>query len=91
MTRSEKRHLDRVSELGCAVCGSPAEIHHPRFAAGMAQRSPHFLAIGLCAQHHRTGGHGVALHAGQATFEGLYGSEAELLAATIEKLTGGNK
>lgn len=87
MTRAERRHLDRVSELGCAVCGSPAGIHHPRFAAGMAQRASHFLAIPLCPDHHQNGGHGVALHAGQETFERMYGSEAELLAATIEKLT----
>lgn len=88
MTKSEKRYLNAVSQIGCVVdgCGSPGEIHHPRFSAGIGQRAPHWLGICLCPAHHRTGGHGVAIHAGLQTFESLYGTEEELLARTIERV-----
>lgn len=91
-TAAEKRHLSRVASLGCIVChengehGGFAEIHHPRFSSGMAQRASHYLSIPLCANHHRYGVHGVAIHAGQEIFERMYGTEAELLAKTIQLL-----
>lgn len=79
--------MGRVVELGCIVCRnlgygiSPAEAHHPRFLAGMGQRASHKQVIPLCPMHHRIGGHGVALHAGQETWEGKFGTEKELLEA----------
>ena len=85
MTSAERRHLSKVAALGCIVCRrqgygeSPAEIHHPRSLAGMGQKAPHSHAIPLCPPHHRTGGHGVAIHAGQRTWESIYGTELELL------------
>ncbi len=79
-------YKNEVADLGCIICGSPAELHHPRFACGMAQRASDYLVIPLCPDHHRTGGYGVAIHAGQATFEQNYGSEAELLAKVIQRL-----
>lgn len=91
-TKAELRHMDAVARLGCVVCrnlghgASPAEIHHPRFLAGGAQRASHFDAIPLCPSHHRTGGIGVALHAGQRTWEAKYGTEAELLEQTRREM-----
>lgn len=88
MTKDEKRHMSKVAELGCIVCRregygiSPAELHHPRANAGMGQRASNFDVIPLCPAHHRIGGHGIAIHAGQKTFEARYGTEAELLEAT---------
>lgn len=90
MTKQERAHLDRVARLGCCVCrglgydDSPAEIHHPRALAGMGQRASHFDAIPLCPTHHRTGGHGVAIHAGQKAWEANFGTELELLEQTRE-------
>lgn len=88
MSRSpaEKRHLSRVAGLGCIICGGPAEIHHIRHGQGMGQRSSDFDAIGLCPPHHRTGGHGVALHMGQEAFERNFGTEVELLAQVRAEL-----
>lgn len=86
MNTEEKAYLDLVASLGCIVCGRPAAIHHPRFAAGLSQRASHYLAFPLCSDHHQTGGHGVAIHAGQTTFERMYGSEERLLAETIQKV-----
>lgn len=84
-TKAELRHMDAVARLGCVVCRnlgygfSPCEIHHVRMGNGMAQRAIHLDTIGLCPAHHRIGGHGVALHAGQRTWEAKFGTEAELL------------
>ena len=81
---------DEVAQCGCIVCvrlgygESPAEVHHIRAGMGVAMRNDDQHAIPLCPAHHRTGGHGIALHAGIRTFEAQYGSEEELLAATHE-------
>jgi len=82
-TAAEKRYMDRVSSAGCVVCGAPSAIHHPRFAVGMGQRSPHWLAIGLCPEHHQGA---LSIHGSKRQFESLYGDEASLLAKTIERV-----
>lgn len=84
-TKSEREHMDRVAQLPCMVCGThPVELHHPRRGMGMAMRASNLDVIPLCAAHHRTGGFGVALHAGQKTWESIFGTESELL----ERLRG---
>ena len=89
MNKDEKRHYEKLSQIGCIVCRnlgfgySAPHIHHIRNGVGLAMRSHWSLAIPLCALHHQHGGHGVALHAGQKTFERKYGTEAELLAETL--------
>lgn len=50
---------------------------------GMSQRASNYLVIPLCPSHHTDGGKGVAIHAGQQSFEAIYGSELDLLAQTI--------
>ena len=89
MTKTERAWLDRIASLGCIVCRdlgthSQAQIHHLRTGRGMGERSPHFLAIPLCPDHHQHGGPGVAYHASPKQFERMYGSELDLLAKTIE-------
>ena len=92
-SKAERDHMDRVAALGCIVCknsgypDTPAEIHHTRANAGGAQRSPHTEVLPLCPGHHRIGGHGIAIHAGQKTWERLYGTEGELL-EQVERLLG---
>lgn len=84
-TKAEKQHLNKIADLGCIVCRnsgygkSPAEIHHIRNGQGMSQRASNYEAIPLCHIHHRTGGYGVAFHAGKKAFESKYGTERELL------------
>ena len=83
--KAEREHIGRVVEIGCIAClnmgfpGTPAEYHHLLTGAGMGQRASHCDGIGLCPHHHRTGGHGIAIHAGIKTWEGVYGTELELL------------
>lgn len=94
MKKSESEHLNKVQEIGCIACivmghhGTPAEIHHLRKGVGAGQRSNHYRAIPLCPYHHRTGGHGNAIHAGQKTFEKKFGTEEELLEKTEKALNG---
>ncbi len=87
-TAAESDYMGRVARMGCIVCRnlgygeSPCELHHPRTGAGGGQRSAHTDVIGLCPNHHRLGGHGVAYHAGPEEFERRYGTELELMAQT---------
>ena len=92
MTQHEKQWLNATQALGCVVCRNagwgptPAEIHHKRQGPGAGQRASHYHSLPLCPPHHRSGGYGVALHAGQAYWEQLYGTENELLAQVHEEL-----
>lgn len=91
-TAAERRHLGRLAAMGCIVClregfgETPCEIHHLRHGQGMSQRASHYQAIGLCHTHHRTGGYGVAFHAGPKAFEDRFGSESDLLIDTRQRL-----
>ena len=84
-TVSEKRYMARVAELGCIICGGPAELHHPT-GQGMWLRAKNTDVIPLCHPHHRTGGYGVAVHAGTKEWEKRYGTQWELVALVKEKL-----
>lgn len=76
---AERAHLGKVAALPCRVCGYwPVEVYHLT-GAGMALRASHFDAIPLCAMHHRTGGYGVAIHAGQKTWKAKFGKQHDLL------------
>ena len=85
MTVAEKDYLNRLAALGCIVCrneglyGVAAEIHHIRDGQGMGQRASHYDTLPLCPKHHRTGGYGVAFHAGQKDWEAKYGTERDLM------------
>ncbi|WP_340163002.1 Ref family recombination enhancement nuclease [Citrobacter cronae] len=90
-SKSDKQHFQNLVDIGCIVCKvhlgvySVPEIHHIRTGQGIAQRADHKKTLPLCPPHHRTGGYGVAIHAGQKTWEENYGSETELLEqVTIE-------
>lgn len=89
MTKAEKAHLDSVSRLGCIACekmgieGTPANLHHVR---KNSERRNHFKTLPLCPIHHQTGGHGVAVHAGEETWEEIFGSQEDLLAEVAERI-----
>lgn len=89
MNKADRIRYEKLVELGCIVsvdgvrCESPCEVHHCNIRA-MGMRAPNHLTVGLCAPHHRTGGYGVAVHAGLKEWQKRYGTEAELLALTNE-------
>jgi len=86
MTKAEKQRFQQLVDIGCVVClrsgygYSQPEIHHLRTGAGAGQKSKD--TIPLCPQHHRIGGYGIAIHAGQKEFEKRYGTEQFLLEYT---------
>ncbi|PPC85262.1 MAG: hypothetical protein CTY37_08595 [Methylotenera sp.] len=86
MTNKERYHLSQVAMLGCIICGNIPEIHHVRHGMGLGQRNSNFNVIPLCHVHHRTGGFGVAFHAGKKTWQENFGTELELLDKVNEKL-----
>ena len=94
MTKDEKAHYEKLFQIGCIVCRnlgfgySAPHIHHIRHGVGLAMRSHWSLAIPLCPMHHQHGGFGVALHAGQKSFEKAFGTESELLQQTLAILGG---
>lgn len=95
MNKTERKHYDKLSNIGCIVCChlgfgfSPAEIHHIRHMAGIGRKNDYTKAIPLCPNHHRLGGYGVAIHAGKLAFEQNVGlDEVGLLNLTIKKLEG---
>lgn len=87
-TKAEQLHMSKVARLGCVVCRNeglgetPASLHHIREGQGGAMRASNFEVLPLCPMHHQHGGHGVAIHAGQETWEAKYGTERELLEQT---------
>lgn len=92
MSAKGDRHMGKVAAVGCIVCrrlgypDTPAQVHHIKEECGVAQRQSPFLTIPLCPEHHTQGGPGVAYHAGFREFERMYGTELDLLAATLEAM-----
>ena len=81
---ADKRHMGKVAELGCIVCTAPAQIHHIREDQGMSQRASNWLVIPLCPEHHAGA---LSVHKTAKQFANIYGSELDLLALTIERLS----
>lgn len=87
-TKEEEKHFCRLAEIGCVICSQPAEMHHltGNKYRGMSQKANNYQVIPLCPSHHRTGGHGVAIHAGIQTWEAKFGSQEELLEKVLNIL-----
>jgi hypothetical protein len=87
-TAEEKRHLNRVTALGCIICQiyrnqhTPAEPHH---LDGKTKPGCHFKILPLCPPHHRLPGKGYVSWAdGKKAFEAEYMVVGDLLVC-VEK------
>lgn len=81
-------HMANVKGVGCVVCGSYAEAHHP-LTMRQGSRASDFDTIALCFNHHSKQSplpFGQAIHNGTESFCRQYGSEATLLEQTRLKL-----
>lgn len=88
-TKAEKRHMDKISKLGCCACerlgygATPAAIHHIR--EGRIARDD-MLTIPLCPEHHV----GTRMSVHMAKPELLralnVGSEFDLLADVLRRI-----
>lgn len=88
MSAASKRHLARVAQLPCCLCGAHGvEVHHARTgdAAGMAQRSGDMLTLPVCQSCHR-GSHGI--HGNRAMLNMTKKTELDLVNDTLEALYG---
>lgn len=67
---AERRHMDRLAQMGCLVCGANAEIHHVHSDGFQRLTRTHKRAVPLCPPHHRTGQEAVHVmsHAGFNAF-----------------------
>lgn len=87
-TTAEKRHLDRLAQMPCALCGAHGvQIHHILEGRIKGRKSGHFTAIPLCPGCHMDSNNGV--HGRQAMLKVMKKTELELLGETIETLYGG--
>lgn len=87
-TVAESRHLDRVAQQPCALCGAqPVEVHHLLEGRIKGRKSAHFTAIPLCPDCHRGSHNGI--HGQQAMLRIHKTTELELLAETLERIYGG--
>lgn len=51
-TAIERRHLQRVAELGCLVCEQPATVHHVTSDGYQRLARTHARIVPLCPVHH---------------------------------------
>lgn len=84
-TQDEKKHMDRVMQLGCIIChnedlhNTEVEIHH---IDGKTKQDCHFKVLPLCFRHHREGSYNdswVSRHPFKKGFQARYGKEEDLL------------
>jgi len=79
------KHMKRVAELPCVVCGtSPVQVHHIRAAGltGAGQKACDFFTIPLCHADHAD------LHRGMKTWEMRNGSQAMHVGLTLKRIYG---
>lgn len=86
MSSESKRHMGRIAQMPCAICGAfGVHVHHIRTGIGMGMRASDFDTLPLCPEHHQgmTGIHGM----GRKAWERHHGiTELELLKKTKERM-----
>jgi hypothetical protein len=86
MSAAGKRHMGRVAQLPCCLCGAHGvQVHHIREGRGMNQRADDFLTLPVCPSCH-TGPQGI--HGDKTMLRIAKVTELELLAQTLETLYG---
>ena len=84
MNAAERKHMGRVAQMSCLVCGTePVHVHHIREGQGMGQRAQNWLTVPLCPDCH-TGPHGI--HGDKSRMRAQKLDEMDLLSMTIERL-----
>ncbi len=87
MSAASDRHLARIHELPCCLCGAmPVEAHHIKDGRTFGKRDKlHFCTIPVCRSCHQ-GSKG--LHGDGTMLRIAKKSELELLSETLEALYG---
>ena len=86
MTNLERKHITRVKELPCSVCGTagPSDAHHILEGRTPGRKSPDMLVIPLCKDCHQGSHNGI--HGMKAMWNVMKVSELDCLADTITKI-----
>ena len=71
----ERRHMARVAEMGCLVCGGPSTIHHVTSDGHKRLTRSHRRVVPLCPRHHQIqhGPRESVEALGHAGFQATYG------------------
>lgn len=86
MSAAAKRHLSRVHDIPCVICGSmPVEAHHIRSGQGLSQRANDWMTAALCGECHRGG---LGIHGDRSLLRIHKLTEQDLVAMTLERLYG---
>ena len=87
MTKAQK-HMHRVKELPCAVCGTsgPSDAHHILEGRTPGRKSPDWLTIPLCKDCHQGSHNGI--HGQRRMWDVMKKTEAQCLNDTLERLYG---
>lgn len=79
-TAAERRHIERLKELDCVICGGgPVEIHEP-------EQGLWFAAMPLCAVCHRDPKRG--WHGQRLNWKAVKYGELDAINATVRLLMG---
>lgn len=94
-TAAEQVFMDAVAKIGCLPCRKDGRenlhvsIHH---IDGRTKEGSHFKVLALCAPHHQQDNsdplHRISVHGAKKPFEAEYGTQYELLAKSIEIISG---
>ena len=89
MSAASRRHIGRVKELPCSVCGEsgPSDAHHILEGRTPNRKSPDWLVIPLCKDCHQGAFNGI--HGQRRMWEVMKATELDCLASTLERLYGG--
>lgn len=85
MTAASKRHMERVAELPCVICGRHGvQVHHIRVSGltGASLKASDWLTIALCPEEH------AILHSDIKAWERRNGKQIDHVTATLEQLYG---
>jgi hypothetical protein len=86
-TAAAKRHMGRVSELPCCLCGvGRVHVHHILQGRTPGVRSPDWLTIPVCDDCHQGERNGI--HGQQVMLKVSKTTEHQLLNDTLEALYG---
>ena len=84
----EQKHIERVKNLPCSVCGAsaPSDFHHLLAGRIPGRKSPTWCGIPLCKSCHQDNHNGI--HGQARMWSVMKASELDCLANTIKKLYG---
>jgi hypothetical protein len=83
----DRKYLARVRQLPCVVCGTTFDVEaHHKTGAGGALKDSDYNTFPLCPIHHIWGGPGVAIHAGDKTWQKIHGTQDDHIKETQRKL-----